>query len=504
MTGLVSVHKGSYHDSVRLMAIARDIKALPGITEAVVLMATDANKELLASAGFASTDLASATPLDMVVALRAETPAALETAAAKLKESLAGGSSQDTPGAARRPDLIEALAAHPDANLVSIAVPGPYAAYVAHRALDAGRNVFLFSDNVALTDEIELKKKAASKGLLMMGPDCGTAVIGGTGLGFANRIPRGPVGIVGASGTGIQELSSLLDQEGVGVSHAIGTGSRDLSKAVSGVMTEMGLRLLAGDPSTKVIVVVAKHPDEAVALRMHTVMAGLGKPVVVRYLGEKPRPALDGVRYASSLDEAALSAVALLKGEPSPTIAPASLPSAESPQNGILVGLFGGGSLAAEAKVFLEALGIESQVPVRPLSPGEALPEDRNLIVDTGDDFYTVGKPHPMVDQTVRCELIRSIGGDPAVRLLLLDLVLGDGAHPDPAPEIAAAVQAARARRSGQSLFCVCTVCGTRGDPQGTGRQQAILEAAGIAVERSIYAATVRAAEMLRGNRRPS
>ncbi|MGV8038936.1 MAG: hypothetical protein AB2L07_02260 [Thermoanaerobaculaceae bacterium] len=519
MTDLLVVRSNSYHDSARLMAISRRMQTQPGIREAEVMMGTPLNLELLAGAGWPPV---AATPLDLVVALRGEREDDLRAAEAELAGLLAGGETLTTRQEQRPGSVAEAVALHPGANLVSIAVPGPYAAFVAHRALDAGRHVFLFSDNVPLAEEIALKQRACELGLLMMGPDCGTSIVAGVGLGFANRVRRGPVGIVGASGTGIQEVCCHLDALGVGVSHAIGTGSRDLGAAVGGRMTELGLAALAADPGTEVVVLVAKHPDPGVAARIHGVLAGLGKPAVVRYLGEEPPESRDGVRYAGSLDEAAAWAVeGRGQGErtatggsaggwsPGPGVrGPAHSPGqgtgdrGQGTGGGRLVGLFGGGSLAAEARLALAHSGVEATVPDEVLRPGAPIPGDGHIVVDTGDDAYTVGRPHPMVDQAVRCGLIRAAGADPSVGVLLLDLVLGDGAHPDPAPELAEAVLEARRARGGTPLAVVASVCGAAADPQQPAHQRAVLEEAGVLVESSALRAARLAAAQLGAGRR--
>lgn len=493
MTDLLVVRSNSYHDSARLMAISRRMQAQPGIREAEVMMGTPLNLELLAGAGWPPV---AATPLDLVVALRGEREDDLRAAEAALAGLLAGGETTTARQERRSGSVAEAVALHPGTNLVSIAVPGPYAAFVAHRALDAGRHVFLFSDNVPVADEVALKQRGAELGLLVMGPDCGTAIVAGVGLGFANRVGCGPVGIVGASGTGIQEVCCHLDAIGVGVSHAIGTGSRDLSAAVGGRMTELGLAALAADPATRVVVLVAKHPDPGVAARIHGVLAGLGKPAVVRYLGEEPPASRDGVRYAGSLDEAAACAAGR---DASPVaIGPwPEPPSIRERGGGRLVGLFGGGSLAAEARLALAQAGIEATVPEEMLRPGAPIPGTGHIVVDTGDDAYTVGRPHPMVDQAVRCGLIRAAGADSAVSLVLLDLVLGDGAHLDPAPELAEAVREARRVRGGAPLAVVASVCGAAADPQQPARQRAELEEAGVRVEASAFRAARLAAALL-------
>ena len=502
MTDLVLLRPGCYHDSARLMQVGRELSSLPGISEAVAMMGTPTNRELLRAAGFSGRALDEATPLDMVVALRgasADAFAATQEALDALLSGKASAAGTASAGETLPGSVAEAIETRPGTNLVSVAVPGPYAAFVAHRALDAGRSVFLFSDNVALADEVALKRRAATLGLLVMGPDCGTAILAGVGLGFANRVERGPVGIVGASGTGIQELCSLLDRRGVGVSHAIGTGSRDLSAEVGGLMTEAGLALLAKDPAARALLLVAKHPDPGVAERLHGLLAKLGKPVAVRYLGEGRRGDVDGVLYAGSLDEAAEAAARQVgAAPPRGDAAPAAGDVAAGGEPGAsrLVGLFGGGSLAAEARCVLEARGIATRAPGEKLSANAPLPSG-NLVVDTGDDAYTVGRPHPMVDQTVRCELIRAAGSDPSVGVLLLDLVLGDGAHPDPAHEIVEAVAAAVAARSGLPLSVVASVCGTRRDPQGTARQEETLRRAGVVVRPSAALAAAEAADLV-------
>jgi len=499
----VTVSRGSYHDSARLMHIARELGAVDGIASAEVMMGTTANVALLAGAGFPRTDLETATPMDLVVAFRG-TAAACDAAARRLLALLAGDApGTGTPGRQQRPATVaEAVRLSPGVNLVSIAVPGPYAAFVAGRALDAGRHVFLFSDNVPVADEVALKTRAGESGLLLMGPDCGTAIIAGAGLGFANRVPRGPVGIVGASGTGTQEVCCLLSHYGVGISHAIGTGSRDLTAAVDGRMTAFALQLLADDPSTRAIVLIAKHPAPEVARRLHSVLEHCGKPVVVRYLGEAPRPGALSVTYADSLDEAAELAAAAVNharpgGGPRPAARTETAGGGTRSVSGRLVGLFGGGSLAAEAQYVLSRHGIRTVEPDRALVPGQPIPGEGHLVVDTGDDTYTVGRPHPMVDQAVRCGLIRTAGIDPSVGLILIDLVLGDGSHADPAPEIAAAVREARDARADGPLAVVCSVCGSVDDPQGTERQVAVLRAADITVTRTAADAARTAARLL-------
>jgi len=487
MADRIVIQRGTYHDSAFLMRVARQLQRVEGIAEAVVLMGTPMNLELIREAGFDGPELGGVTPTDMIVTLRG-TDEALEPALAEARRLLAGGrDDRAAPGRRRPRSLDEALQVAPAANVVSIAVPGEYAAHVAHDALEAGRHVFLFSDNVPVADEVALKQRGRELGLLVMGPDCGTSILAGTRLGFANRVPRGNVGIVGPSGTGIQEVSCILARRGVGVSHAIGTGGRDLSDAIDGAMTLFALQLLQDDDATDVIVVVAKSPSDGAAAKVHRALLSTGKPCVVRYLGQDPREAAADVRYAATLDEAAATAAALSSKDAPPPPGDAALDGLFTPPTdraeGMLLGLFGGGSLTSEALTILRRHGLGATTLERAMRDEDLRRGAAPLILDVGDDFYTRGRPHPMVDPSVRTAMIETALGEPSVGMLLLDLVLGDGAHSDPAPEIARTVAECRGRRSSGGPTVVCSVSGAPDDPQDPTRQIATLEAAGIHVE---------------------
>jgi len=487
MADRIVIHRGTYHDSAFLMRVARQLQRVDGVAEAVVLMGTPMNAELVRGAGFGGPELEEVTPTDMIVALRGSQHA-LDAALAEADRLLEGGREGEAATARRRPaSLGEALQRHPATNVVSIAVPGEYAAHVAHDALDSGRHVFLFSDNVSVEDEVALKQRGKELGLLVMGPDCGTSILAGTRLGFANRVPRGNVGLVGPSGTGIQEVSCVLARRGAGISHAIGTGGRDLSDRVGGAMTLFALDLLRTDESTDIVVLVAKSPADATAAEVHRKMLRLGKPCVVRYLGQEPRGDEGDVRYVSTLDEAAVIAAALASGDPSVVPAAGGLDGAlDAPDqrvDGTLLGLFGGGSLTSEALTVLRRHGLDARTLDRVLEPADLGEGAAHLVLDVGDDAYTRGRPHPMVDPTARVAMIEAALAHPEVGMLLLDVMLGDGAHPDPGTEIARAVSAARqARRTGVPAV-VCSVSGTAEDPQDLARQVEVLEAAGIHVE---------------------
>jgi FdrA protein len=483
----VEIRSGAYYDSVILMQLQSSLGSQPGVLDTGVVMGTEANKEILALTGLLVDEAKEAAADDLVIVLRAEDEAAAEAALGKVDELLTrkrASGEQDY-----LPKSIETAAEMlPGAQWVLISVPGRYAAGVAREALRQGKHAFLFSDNVSVEDEVALKKTAAEKGLLVMGPDCGTAIVNGVGLGFANRVRRGPIGMVAASGTGLQQVSCRIHQLGGGMTHALGTGGRDLSEAVGAVTARQGLDLLARDPETKVIVLVSKPPAPKVADELLRAARKAGKPVVVDFIGYTP-PAqrLGNLHFVRTFDEAAALAVELARA-----------PQAAAPDLGLdrfapgqryLRGLFSGGTLAYEALLILE-----DYLPLvwsnAPLKKGynvlkNSLLSQENTIVDLGEDEFTVGRLHPMMDNTLRIQRLLQEAGDPEVAVILLDVVLGYGSHPNPAGELAPAIAKAiaRAKEAGRHLEVVAVVVGTDLDPQGMDGQIEQLKAAGTWVE---------------------
>ncbi len=489
------VFANSYRDSVELMQIAADLEALDGIVRAGLVMATPANREVLAAAGLLSEAAAVAGPNDLVVAVAADAPLvaaqALELAAARLSGSGAAGSGESTRTDART--IAEAQTELGEANLALISTPGTYATAEALKALKRGLNVFLFSDNVPIEDEIELKSIARRKGLLVMGPDCGTAILDGIPLGFANVVRRGSIGLIGASGTGLQQVSCLIDRFGAGISQAIGVGGRDLDERVGGTMMLAGLERLAADPGTAVVVLISKPPAASVGARVLAAAGQVDKPVVVNFLGGDPAAIREaGAIPAETFEAAAEIASAIALGWPVATDGAVVAASdqghgddawpraAREASAGMrdgqwrIRGLFSGGSLGGEAKLILQAaLGTERA--------------KAHEILDLGDDEYTVGRPHPMIDPRLRNEHLVAAGADPTTAVILLDVVLGYGAHADPAGALVGAIEAARdsARGDGREICIVASVCGTPGDPQGLAAQEARLAGSGVIVARS-------------------
>jgi FdrA protein len=466
-----------YADSVRLMGIARALRGRDGIAACEVAMGTPANLAALADLGAE----AEARPGDVVIAVDgadAEAEAALAEAERMLAAGGAGadGAAPGAPAAARPRSIGAAATALGGANVALVSVPGAYAALEAHRALSRGLHVFLFSDHVSVEDEIALKRRGAQRGLLVMGPGCGTAMLGGVGLGFANVVPRGSVGIVAAAGTGAQEVACLIAGAGGGVSQIVGVGGRDLSARVGGLAFRQALALLGEDEATETVVLVSKPPDPEVVEALADALPP-GKRAVAAFVGL--REANAGYEVHHTLEAAAFAAV----GAPPPDLAALDRTVEDRRAHTAgraVVGLFSGGSLAHEALTILEtALG-----PVAGNVSGRDGLADGHRVLDLGEEEHTRGRPHPMVDLDVRRAMIEEAAGDERVGCVLLDVVLGHGAHPDPAGELARAIAAVAER-----ALVLARVCGTGDDPQDARRQTATLEAAGAVVAPSNAAA---------------
>jgi FdrA protein len=464
-----AVRAGSYHDSVVLMQLQQALAALPGVLDAGVVMATPANREILAAGGLEVG--VEAGPDDLLVAVRAESEEAAAEALSRVDALMRVRGASET-GEHRPRSLATALKQLPETRWVLVSVPGRYAADVAQDALDRGRNVFLYSDNVPLDREAALKRQAREKGLLVMGPDCGTAVVQGVGLGFANRVRRGSIGLIGASGTGLQAVMSEIHTHGSGISQAIGTGGRDLSHDVGGITAAQALDLLGRDPETRVIVLISKPPAPEVSVRLLALARSTSKPVVVQFLGAPlPGRRLGNLYFAATLSEAAETAVALEKEWKPEEDVPGG--------GGYLRGLFSGGTLAYEALLGLSATlsPIYSNLSSRSDSRGG------HAILDLGADEFTVGRLHPMIDQDLRLRRLRQEAADPEVGVILLDVVLGDGAHADPAGELAPVIAQIREHRD---LDVAVIVIGTADDPQDLAVQMETLQAAGARVFRTV------------------
>jgi FdrA protein len=471
------IRRGAYYDSVVLMQLQRGLLGLPGVLDAGVVMATPANCDLLAANSLLP-DAITASPDDMLIVVKGEDATAAQQAIEQVHALLARKRSSVAQDFRPR-SLSGAAKQLPEANWVLVSVPGRYAASVAREALELNKHVFLYSDNVSLEDEIALKTAAREKGLLVMGPDCGTAIIHGVGLGFANRVRRGPIGLVGASGTGLQAVTTEIHTLGAGISHAIGTGGRDLTSEVEAITAHQALDLLTRDPETRVIVLISKPPSAKVVTRLLSTAQGSGKPVVVDFIGYPP-PArkLGNLYFATSLNEAAEIAVEK-----------ASVSSEQPPMMnhtvaGYLRGLFSGGTLAYETLLGLQPIlsPLYSNAPItNNQSLKDPLHSEAHTIIDLGDEFFMVGRLHPMIDNDLRIRRMRQELAAPAVGMILFDVVLGEGSHPDPASELAPVI-----KEYGSGREFVAILIGTQADPQNLEAQIERLVEAGVIVFRTV------------------
>ncbi|HKT57592.1 MAG TPA: acyl-CoA synthetase FdrA [Microbacterium sp.] len=498
MTRHIEIRKNTYLDSVSLMSMSTKANAVDGVTQALLGMATPMNKEVLLNVGVQDAAIDEAKPSDLMIVIDAEDDA-IEAAIQSVndilarKDKAAGGTTE-----VRYRTLDGAFEEVPDSNLVLISVNGAFAAREARKALNAGKHVMIFSDNVSVEDELALKDLAHEKGLLVMGPDCGTAIINGVGLAFSNAVRRGTIGIVGASGTGSQELSVRIHDFGGGVSQLIGTGGRDLSTEIGGISMIDGIKALDADPATSVIVVVSKPPAEDVAEKVLAVAGAASKPVVVTFLGsERTESGYDNVTMVQGTKPTAIAAV-VASGIDESTLDthPLNLPLIEevraklAPEQKYVRGLFCGGTLCDES--MFAALGkyenVYSNIQKNPAYKLGAMDASReHTFLDMGDDDFTNGRPHPMIDPSLRVQRLVQEADDPEVGVIAMDFVLGFGAHEDPVgvtiPAITEAKQKAAAR--GQHLEILGYVLGTDLDTPTIAGQVAQLEAAGVTIASS-------------------
>ena len=481
----VFVYKNQYQDSVRLMSISREAAKLDGVSKVLALLGTVSNKDVIARLGLKDPAVDAATASDLMICIEAKDDAAVKAALDNVQAHLktkAGGSKAEE----LKPATIEEAADRlEDANFCMISLPGPMAKLDVLSAINRGLNVMLFSDNITIEDEIELKKKAIEKGLLMMGPDCGTAIIAGVPLALANVVRRGDIGIVAASGTGIQEVTCLIDRFGGGITHALGCGGRDLRKQVGGLEMRFGIKKLAATPGNKTLLLLSKPGDPAVLNAVLDEARATGLRTVTCLIGGKPDELnTEGIIFTRTLEEAAFAAL----GKPVPELVfPKALDERIAKldsQRKYMRGLFSGGTLCYESLVILDdKFDIESNVPLRKELFLEAPTKGKkHCCVDLGEDEFTRGIPHPIIDTGLRGQRLEEDMRDPTCRVIMMDIVLGFGADPDPASKFAAIINRVRKDLPDGGPTIVCSVCGTDADPQSCAQQEKTLEDAGCFV----------------------
>lgn len=489
------IRSNAYYDSVTLMMISSKLTTIDGVENAAVMMGSEYNKQLMSDSGLLLPEFMNATANDMIIGAIALTEEAAERVQTAVEEALDKKSQNVVKGEIRTKTLEGALRRFNGANFAVISLPGRYAAREVDKALDQNMNVLLFSDNVSIEEEIRLKDKAIEKGLLMMGPDCGTAMINGASLGFANKVNRGRIGIVAASGTGLQEVSVIVHKAGLGISQAIGTGGRDLKDEVNGRMMMVGLDVLSDDPDTDVIVVVSKPPSDRVMQRITEKAGSIKKPVIACFLNGKASFDEDSkVIYAKTLEDAGIFAVQLAKHMALNSMIFSDTPDQISRlvlnakgkyscRQKYIRGLYSGGTLTYEAMLLGKDLltNVYSNVKMKGVSPLKNVEfSEGHTFLDLGDDHFTDGRPHPMIDPRLRLQRMQTEVSDPEVAVVLFDILLGYGSHEDPAGALLPAIQKANA--DGKNITFVATICGTNEDIQGYEAQKNILENAGVLV----------------------
>lgn len=502
---ITSIRKQDYYrDSVFLMQLGQKLLGLEGIDDVAVMMGTDANKSTLQKAGLFLVEMEDAKPSDLLIAVASQQAEAAKMAIETALELLEGNFSE--VGAVKRDvgekaprSIQQAKHKYPDAEYAVISLPGIYAAAEARMALHQNLNVLLFSDNVTLQQEKELKEEAKQLGKLLMGPDCGTAIMNGVPLGFANVVRKGNIGIVGASGTGIQECTTLIDRFGYGITQAVGTGGRDLSEEIGGETMLAGIRMLEDDPQTEIILVISKPPALTVADKILKALAVSQKKVILNLIGYRPGVLPAHILAARTLEEV-IPCISAHNGgqkedydfwlteEEASEIYESQIAGQTQAQCHI-VGLFSGGTLCDDAQIVLEDRGLSNSTLTEANTLGESegsLPQNLqgHLLLDLGDDRFTQGRPHPMIDMTLRQKLVLEAAACPAVSVLLMDIVLGYGGHEDPAGAMAKTIREAKAQaqKKGGCLSVIVSISGTDKDKQNRSRSKAVLEDAGAVV----------------------
>ncbi len=486
--------KNQYFDSVFLMGVNKHLSDEKGVQQTAVLMGSDGNKKLLKDLNLFVPGMDGAQANDLIVSIIADSETIVEEILSRLPDYLKGGAG--TPGKTRLSTLENGLSIKPSANLAVLSIPGEFAAREAKKALDHGLNVFLFSDNVTLEDELMLKSFALKQGLLVMGPDCGTSLIGGKGIGFANAVRKGCIGAIGPSGTGLQEFTSQVHNAGYGISHAIGSGSHDLSDAVGGLTTFSALDALQSDPDTKVIAIISKPPGEKTLEKLIDRIKNCSKPIIGCFLGVQSIPETGCCLFsrATTIDDAVRLSIVNSGGKDqlNSVMGLYNLKvnrekQGFSPDQKYLRGVFAGGTFCYQTQQILNTFGLKvySNAPLEKKMLLEHPTQSRDhCVIDMGDDYFTQGKPHPMIDGTERRKRILEEAKDPEIKILLLDFILGFNASMDPVGELAEVISEAKkivASRHGY-LSIVASICGTEGDPQDLKLQRTMLEELGVIV----------------------
>lgn len=515
MTSGYVIRKNEYYDSVFLMGINKQLSDFPGVKQTAVLMGTENNKKLLNDIGIEDDSIDTAKPNDLIVAVIAESQQIVDEILNNL--DLRFNTIFESSPVSEWKTFEDGFAQKPNANLEVLSIPGEYVSREARKAIESGLHVFIFSSNVSLQEELELKKLAAKRNLLVMGPDCGTSIIGGVGIGFANVVRKGSIGVIGASGTGLQEFTCQVHNAGQGISHAVGTGTNDVSDTIGGLTSLAAIDALEADSNTRVIAFVSKPPGEKMQDKLIERLKNCSKPTICCFLGAGYSSTPDDrLHFTSTIDLAVDWALHLVGSTPPPEelkLQPEELTWVDieaaqwTSEQQYLRGVFAGGTYCYQSQQILQDGGLEiySNAPLDPVFLLDDPDQSRtHTIVDMGDEYYTLGKPHPMIDGSLREDRILSESLDSQVAVLFLDFILGYNASSDPAGELLDAISQAQraASNRGAHLTVAASICGTEGDPQDLNLQTQLLKDQGVYVFNSNSRAALFCAKLLAKNRR--
>ena len=496
----ILIRENQYQDSVTLMLLSNFLSDIEGVSSASVMMGTPANRDIFKNTGFVHPKMAEAKASDIIMAIKSDldvTELVNEKIDEFLKSQAQKSRSTKVP---KKYSWRTATRVLPDANLALLSIPGPYVYEEAKKAIELGLHVFIFSDNISVEEERSLKDMASKKGLLVMGPDCGTGCISGVPIAFANVVNEGNIGVVGASGTGIQEVITQIHHLGSGITHAIGTGGRDLKESIGGITVKQALGLLEKDEKTKVVVLISKPPAESVKAEVVAQIKAMSKPVVILFIGDLPKANDGNICYAYTLEEAAYKAVersklCRLQNE---SLAGKIEAIKAKPAQRKIKALYSGGTLAYECGFLVEnTLGLPHGSNTQ---EGYILSYGGHEVIDLGDDAYTQGRPHPMIDSRLRIEMMTEMAKKDETAILLFDVVLGYGSGETIAQDLLKGIRSVQktAKEKGKEIILVATVCGTDEDPQGMQQQIKILEDAGVFVHTGNAKAVVFVLDILR------
>jgi len=473
--------KNFFRDSVQMMQFSQQLKDEQGVIDAAIVMGTDLNKNTLKKMGLLTEDGISATENDTLITINCQDENSLNNAVQKAEQLL---TSDITKSKNEFNDLSSALDAFDNANMASLSIPGQFVKEMATELIRKQLHLFVFSDHVPLEDEILLKNLALENNVLFMGPEAGTSILNGTVFGFGNRIRSGSVGIIGASGTGIQESSTMIDLFGEGISHAIGVGGRDLRNDIGGMMTMKTMEVFEDDPNTKAVLLVSKPVGDDVRNKIINKINNFSKKnYVLCLIGDNEnREDSAKIKFSKSIQISVLKILKYVNDDAYKKIKDVvrkqvddsiklakSLSSDLNNDQRFVRGFFAGGTLCYESKIILEQmigkvysnLSSDDEYSIK----GNAASKE-NTLIDFGEEEFTSARPHPIIDPLLRKNRILEDADDPNVGVIIIDIICGINAAKNTMAFHAETIKKAieNAKEKGRRLSVFAYICGTEKD----------------------------------------